>query len=171
MTQVWVLNMNNKTKRAPNFRDDEKNHLFSIIAEKFANILEDKKTDRASIQKRQETWKKIEKTYNSCSPSIYYRNAECLKKFYENSKKELRKLTAEHKQEIMKTGGGTPPDIRLDSSEKLLYGIMNSKTIHGLDGRSDCDGQNKIIKKSKLDDNINEVEYIYDNSITFEVSI
>lgn len=50
---------------------------------------------------------------------------------------------------------------------------MNSKTIHGLVGRSDCDGRNKIIKKCKLDDNINEVEYIYevDNSVILEVRI
>lgn len=85
-------------KRSSNFTSSEKIHLFGLIADKYASILEDKKTDRASIWKREEAWKSIEKEFNAASPASIYRQADTLKKLYSNKKKRLRKRWLKRKK-------------------------------------------------------------------------
>ncbi|KAF5271166.1 hypothetical protein FQA39_LY18839 [Lamprigera yunnana] len=47
-----------KKVREPNFSSSEKVHLMNIIANKYALILEDKNTDRASTSKKLKAWQK-----------------------------------------------------------------------------------------------------------------
>jgi len=127
------MNQRTSMERAPNFTKSEKTKLMQIIAQKFKNTLEDKKTDRASVSKKEEAWKKIESEFNFNSIGQNYRSAKSLKKCYENRKKELRKTLAEEKREIMKTGGGAPPTSRrIEDSDEILLSIVNSKTMVGL---------------------------------------
>ena len=51
----------NTEKRIPNFTPNEKECLFNIIA-KYSHILEDKKTNRISIEEKKQAWKEIEKS-------------------------------------------------------------------------------------------------------------
>lgn len=128
-------------KRSCNFTNTEKKFLFQLIADKHGRVLEDKKTDRASLAKREETWKLIENEFNAVSPSNMYRGADSLKKLYSNKKKEVRKRVAEEKREALLTGGGPAPKIIKtdDEIDNILLSIMNEKTVYGLTNPYDCD--------------------------------
>ncbi|KAK4882382.1 hypothetical protein RN001_005701 [Aquatica leii] len=118
-----------KHRRSANFTNAEKSHLFNIICDKYITVIEDKKTNRASITKKKFAWKKIEQDFNATNLNNILRTSENLKKFYENRKKCIRKSTAEHKQQLLQTGGGPPPKTELEEADKLLYSLLNKKTI------------------------------------------
>lgn len=129
----------------PNFSDFEKRLLIQIISNKYAGILESKKTDKSSVFQKDQTWKKIEQDFNATSSANVYRNATCLKKFYENRKKLLRKTLANEKKEVMLTGGGPPPKIKRDDCDELLMAFINRKTLTGLENPFDDDSDNCLI--------------------------
>ncbi|CAH1106931.1 unnamed protein product [Psylliodes chrysocephalus] len=82
------------------------------------------------------------------APDHSYRAAVMLKKFYEN-KKKLRKVAALEKTEIIKTGRGPAPNIKKDSNHDLIWGLLNVKTVYGLDNEFDSD--NQIIAELEVD--------------------
>lgn len=155
--------MNDK-KRGCNFTQSEKVFLFRLIAEKYAITLEDKKTDRASLQKREESWKLIEKEFNAVSPASIYREASNLKKLYANKKKEIRKKVAEEKKDIFLTGGGPPAKIPKydDEIDTILLSIVNEKTIHGLHNPSDNDSTNSTQTMTQTSSELAN-EYVFEN--------
>ncbi|KAK4872750.1 hypothetical protein RN001_014779 [Aquatica leii] len=134
-----------KKVREPNFSSSEKMHLMNIIANKYALILEDKKTDRASTSEKLKAWQVVEEEFNASSTSTTYRDATCLKKCYENRKKELRKSIAQERREILLTGGGPPAKIKRDDTDDVLMSILNKKTLVGLNNRFDDDADQSLI--------------------------
>lgn len=134
--------MNNK--RTPNFTIFEKECLIDIIVNKYATILEDKQTNRVSIDEKMKVWKKIETEFNNKAPIVCYRNSEQLHRFYENKKKELRKKMAEYKKQSYLTGGGSPPRLKLETIEEKLLKIINEKTVRGFHSEFDSDNNTQI---------------------------
>lgn len=130
-----------KRKRAPNFTPQEKYALLGIIT-KYANILENKKTNQVYATEKIKTWEIIEAEFNATSTTGVFRTWQNLKLFYENRKKEVRKNKAMERMDRMKTGGG-PPVLKIPNDDKdtdeLISSIMNEKTISGLENPFDCD--------------------------------
>lgn len=135
----------NSSRRMANFSDSERRLLIQIISNKYASILEDKKTDKASVFQKDQAWKKIEQDFNSTSSTNVYRNAISLKKCYGNRKKILRKTLANEKKEVMLTGGGLPPKRKRDDCDELLMAFINKKTLTGLENPFDDDSDNCLI--------------------------
>ncbi|CAH1106946.1 unnamed protein product [Psylliodes chrysocephalus] len=81
-----------------------------------------------------------------------------LKKFYEN-KKNVRKVAALEKTEVIKTGGSPPSNIKKDSNHDLILGLMNVKTVYGLD--NEFDFHNQIIAEPEGPAE-NEKEFVYE---------
>ncbi|KAB0803364.1 hypothetical protein PPYR_00334 [Photinus pyralis] len=126
-------------KRAPKFTPSEKLLLMSIISNKYASVIEDKKTDRTYVQDRIKSWKMVEEDFNSSLPNGVFRDWECLKRFYENQRKEVRKIKSNKRQELLRTGGGQVPPTKDDPADMLLLSIMNEKTVSGLKNKFDSD--------------------------------
>lgn len=150
--------MGSLKNRVPNFTSSEKAHLLRIIANKYASILEDKKTDRASSNEKEKAWKNVEMEFNASSISSTYRPAISLKKCYENRKKEYRKLLADERKEVLLTGGGPPPKIKKDETEDILKSIINEKTLVGLTNKFDDDADVSTIPKQGNNDMT--IEYV-----------
>lgn len=81
-------------KRESNFSSNEKQLLISIISN-YAHIIEDKKSDRTSMEAKNQAWKRVEMEFNNSSTDGTYRKAEKLKKFFCNKKHDIRILKAE----------------------------------------------------------------------------
>lgn len=147
-----------KQSRVPNFTVSEKLHLMRLIAEKHARVIEDKKTDRASAEKKENSWSQITDEFNATSSTGIKRTAACLKKCYENRKKQLRKTLAEEKKEIQLTGGGPPPKVLTNEVDDILMSILNKKTLVGLQNNFDNDAETSL--PISLSHNNADVEFI-----------
>lgn len=121
--------------RSSNFTSSEKGYLLRIIAKKYAAILQDRRTDRATTTRKMKAWKAIEKEYNASSTSNIYRSAICLRQFYKNIKTVFRRLQVEEQKEILLNPGSPPKRIR-DPNDELLLSILNetSKPIPSSNG-------------------------------------
>ncbi|XP_057671229.1 uncharacterized protein LOC130902958 [Diorhabda carinulata] len=128
-----------KKKRTPNFVLAERLHLMEIISKKYGTILEDKKTDRTSVEDRTKVWRKVENNFNATSTWGIFRDKESLKRLYENRKREVRRLKAKESQLRLRTGGGPETKIKIDPADELLLSIMNKKSVEGLTNNFDCD--------------------------------
>ncbi|KAI4466373.1 apontic [Holotrichia oblita] len=131
--------MNDKRARAANFSSEEKIQCLSLI-KKYKNIIESKQTGSISWKKKEEVWQAIEKEFNS--HSLVFRSADVLKRFYNNNKKEMRKLAANTKANMQATGGG--PSSSSQSSNPvydLTLDIINKKTVFGLINKYDDDAE------------------------------
>ncbi|KAI4468336.1 myb/sant-like dna-binding domain [Holotrichia oblita] len=92
------------------------------------------------MEKKEEVWQAIEKEFNS--HSLVFRSADVLKRFYNNNKKEMRKLAANTKANMQATGGG--PSSSSQSSNPvydLTLDIINKKTVFGLINKYDDDAE------------------------------
>ncbi|KAL3220997.1 hypothetical protein MRX96_029701 [Rhipicephalus microplus] len=102
-------------KAAPRFTEDEKTVFITLVGE-FKHIIECKKTDVASIAKKNETWKEIAKRFNS-NTGITRRDHVQLKKCWNNLKQKWKEEAAREKREHHKTGYQPPvaslPVVRL----------------------------------------------------------
>lgn len=54
-------------------------------------------------------WEKVASEVNASAVNTIIRTPEVLKRFYENRKREVRKIAAEEKKEVLATGGGSVP--------------------------------------------------------------
>lgn len=169
-------------QRTPNFTPGEKECLFHLVAE-YADVLEDKLTNRTSIKQKNLTWEKISTEFNIRAPIVCRRTTEQLKRLYENKKKVLRKKSAEYKRESFLTGGGPPAEVKWDPTDEILLRIINEKSIKGLNSQYDSDSVG-LVKKSiephrqSNDSDENEIEklteettYEFIPSLNNEVSI
>nr|CAH7766618.1 unnamed protein product [Callosobruchus chinensis] len=129
--------MEKDKKRGPNYTAKEK-------------IL----TLKPRMQKDEE-WDKITNYFNS-QTTIYARNEEYLRKFYDNQKKKLRKYVAEDKRETFKTGGGSR-EIENDPTRNLLLDIVYQKNLFGLDTPfgGDCVNQEEIHRRPEKESLVN----------------
>lgn len=128
-----------KRKRQQNFSSAEKLDLFVLIKEKFKHIIENKTTDKTSNNSKEQAWKDITSSFNAISSSGIFRDKESLKRLYENRKKDVKKILAKNKQELLKTGGGPMTKIEFDVADKILIEIVNMKTVEGLSNPFDSD--------------------------------
>lgn len=84
--------------RAPNFTSGEGHHLCEVI-EKYKHIIENKRTDGASLQDKQKAWLKVTNDYNSTT-TAYVRTVESLQQSYKNIKKKVKKQLSATKMRI-----------------------------------------------------------------------
>lgn len=126
------------SKRVPNFTPNEKDFLINLVA-KYSHILEDKKTNKVSIQEKNHVWDQIEVEFNNNTQIACFRSSNQLKRLYENKKKELRRKMANNKKETYLTGGGTSQVVKLEANEEVLLQIVNEKTVKGFDVPFDSD--------------------------------
>ncbi|KAG5886306.1 hypothetical protein JTB14_003461 [Gonioctena quinquepunctata] len=125
--------MENKRIRSQNFTNQEKNILLNIIY-KYKDV-ENKKTDGVTSIEKKKIWDTIATEFNAACPDGNLREATVLRKFYENKKKEVRKVVADEKTEINGTGGGPAPIIKKDDTFDLILSIVNHKTAFGLENK------------------------------------
>lgn len=91
-----------------------------------------KKTDSTTWRNKDQAWEKITQLFNSQTTECL-RRKDSLRKYYENIKKTIRKEVAEEKKKWKQTGGGPKkPDSTQDASKELVLGLINQKTIYGL---------------------------------------
>ena len=110
-----------------NFTQEEKRLCLQLIG-KYSSIIENKKTDGATKQKRDQAWKFVTDEFNATSPSLVSRTCEALKNMYENQKRSARKYTAEEKPQRRRTGGGSA-DVKEDPLMDITLSILNLKTV------------------------------------------
>ncbi|XP_074027223.1 uncharacterized protein isoform X2 [Leptinotarsa decemlineata] len=140
-TVICIVNMErgNERNRIPNFSTGEKVCLMNIC-KKYQKVLEDKQTNRTSIDDKNKIWTKIENEFNSQASIICYRSSEQLKRLYANKKKELRKKFADLKKSTYITEGGPPPpDPKLDAADTILISMLNEHTVSGFYSEFDSD--------------------------------
>ncbi|XP_044757748.1 uncharacterized protein LOC123315906 isoform X2 [Coccinella septempunctata] len=124
-------NANLKRNRCLSFGPEEKVLIANICA-KYKGTLENKKTDHISIHKKNSVWDKITAEVNASNNSGIFRSKDVLRRFYENRKREVRKIAAEEKKELYKTGGGRAFLPKKDECHDIFLSLMNGKTIYGL---------------------------------------
>lgn len=127
-----------KRHRSISFSAEEK-LLIANICLKYKDIIENKKTDLISCDQKKKVWEKIAAEVNAAAVNTTYRSQEILKRFFENRKREVRKIAAEEKKELYGTGGGQPFKIRKDPCHDIILSIMNTKTVYGLANEIDGD--------------------------------
>ncbi|KAF5275533.1 hypothetical protein FQR65_LT16600 [Abscondita terminalis] len=149
----------NMKGRVPNFSASEKLRLLRMIADKYASIIEDKKTDRASAEKKLKAWYQITNEFNATSVTSVFRSLASLKKCYENRKKELRKTVADERKETTLTGGGPPPKIKKDETDDILISIINEKTLVGIKNPFDDDAEESVIAYTADEPSTYEAEF------------
>ncbi|KAG5884239.1 hypothetical protein JTB14_011728 [Gonioctena quinquepunctata] len=124
-----------------------------------------------------EAWNKVAGKYfstvatefNAACPYGNLREATVLKKFYENKKKEVRKVVADEKTEINGTGGGPATIIKKDNTFDLILSILNHKTVFGLENKY-SNLTDPLLSSSRV--NMEEFTYVFsDNSPTIEVEV
>lgn len=123
-------------KSAPRFTEEEKSILVGLV-NKYKQILEYKKTDVASINKKAETWIELAKQFNS-NHGVTSRDPKQLKKCWGNMKQKWKEQRAEEKREVFKTGGGpSPPPM---DSVSTLVGAVASHMATRIPNAYDSDG-------------------------------
>lgn len=121
-----------ENKRSANFTEGEQTTLINFVHQ-YRYILENKKTDAASNQKKCDVWSKLAEKFNASSGSSF-RNASNLRSKYDDLKKNLRKKIGNHKRQLYQTGGGPQPSMNLSPDEELLLSMIGPSTC-GLQDR------------------------------------
>ncbi|XP_064463408.1 myb/SANT-like DNA-binding domain-containing protein 3 [Ornithodoros turicata] len=94
-------------KRAPNFTASELSLLLDLV-DKYKSVIENKKTDGKTVQQKSVAWVKLATEFNAQS-AVHTRDADQLRRCFENQKKKSRKEIARHRYAVFATGGGPPP--------------------------------------------------------------
>ncbi|KAL1516465.1 hypothetical protein ABEB36_000374 [Hypothenemus hampei] len=102
------------------FIAEEKNFLMFLI-EQYKNVIENKKTDANSNRAKAEAWHKICVSFNS---RFSKRTEKQLRKLWDNMKSKTRKLDTEYKINMLKTGGGPPPQEHEDVIAERVRSIV-----------------------------------------------
>ncbi|KAH8030754.1 hypothetical protein HPB51_011594 [Rhipicephalus microplus] len=102
MSQQSMLSSQETPTRnaAPRFTEDEKTVLIALLGE-FKHIIEYKKTDVASVEKKNETWKEIAKYFDS-NHGITRRDHVQLKKCCNSLKQKLKRKLQERSESATK---------------------------------------------------------------------
>lgn len=171
LTNFYILIMDQASKRfrSSNFTNEEKIVCLNII-KNYRGILECKKTDSVTWKDKENAWNKVEAEFNSLAPGGTIRSKESLRKFYENKKKQTRKLAALEKLNLTQTGGGPSTSKIDDPTFDLTMSILNEKTVFGIENKYDGDNvrhQRKNTEDSVQDEDPIE-EFIY---ITTEAEV
>ncbi|KAI4466240.1 myb/sant-like dna-binding domain [Holotrichia oblita] len=85
-----------------------------------------KRTDTDNNRKKTDTWKAIEKEFNSLSGQTF-RDVNVLKNKYEHIKKRTKKKVSDNKINIMGTGGGPSQDAELTDIDNTIIGMLGAR--------------------------------------------
>ncbi|XP_069704429.1 myb/SANT-like DNA-binding domain-containing protein 3 [Periplaneta americana] len=153
-----------KNVRGPNFSDNDRALLLNII-ESFMHIIENKKTDSVWVKQKEEAWKKTASEFNEATYEVA-RTPQQLKIAYENYKRRTKKLAADDKAELYKTGGGTFKS-KLDADGERLISRLNSH-FAPVNNPCDSDGQYQVFQVTEQDCNILEDshETLFDGAVS-----
>ncbi|VEN62941.1 unnamed protein product [Callosobruchus maculatus] len=140
-----------KKKRGANFTPRESKILLDLVSND-KKIIENKKTDAVSVEEKNIAWQNITTQFNASCPEFVSRSTESLRKYFDNKKRDIRKLKAEERKETLLTGGGPPRRPPDDPTQDLLLGIMDPLTVFGDENNFDSDniGISKKVPTSNL---------------------
>uniref|UniRef100_A0A2A4J6K5 Regulatory protein zeste n=1 Tax=Heliothis virescens TaxID=7102 RepID=A0A2A4J6K5_HELVI len=127
-------------KRSPNWLMQEKMLLVDLVTEHF-NIVENKRTDTASIKQKNAEWVKISEEYNSQTQFIH-RTAENLKAQWESLKKATKKELSAKQRKIQTDGGSTK--LKDDPLFRRIMSLISTAVV-GLFYESDSDNTEKSL--------------------------
>ena len=95
--------------------------LLSELMEDFGIIIEDKRTDSVTLEKKEETWVMLaSERFNGSTGIKEVRDKSQLKACWKNLKAKAKKDAAEERSGMFKTGGEPPPMITDPLSEKII---------------------------------------------------
>ncbi|KAJ8910201.1 hypothetical protein NQ315_014372 [Exocentrus adspersus] len=115
-----------KNKRAANFSNKEESILITLIKEKYASRIENKKTDTNANKSRNEAWLQLAKDFNSYCGDVY-RDPQVLRSKYLNIKKRAKKNFSEEKKYVYGTGGGPPQTSDITDIDNDVKEIIGSQ--------------------------------------------
>jgi hypothetical protein len=117
-----------KKPRNKNFAKDD-SELLVELASKFSKIINNKDTNKISIQQKQKAWVNITNNFNSQSLSGVPRKSEELISKYRNLKRIQKSNFAKERKALKATGGGpkqaaTIPNV-FNITDREIAGIPN----------------------------------------------
>lgn len=89
-------------KKKVNFTEVERALLIDLVG-KYSAVVENKKSDAVSVNRKKAAWRKIEQEFNS-RHGIIPRSEKQLRKCWENLKEKFRKAKAADTRETFATG-------------------------------------------------------------------
>lgn len=89
-------------EKKKNFSEEERAVLLELLS-RHRSVVENKRTDAASVSRKREAWKKIEDEFN-CRHNVTPRQWTQLKKCWENLKDKWKRTNAEDMRERFATG-------------------------------------------------------------------
>ncbi|KAH6928143.1 hypothetical protein HPB50_012194 [Hyalomma asiaticum] len=123
-------------EKKKNFSEEERAVLLELLS-RHGSVVENKRTDAASVSRKQEAWKKIEDEFN-CRQNVTPRKWTQLKKCWENLKDKWKRTNAEDMRERFATGGGTPPPSQMTDELQRVGDIASHMSVR-LPNPSDSD--------------------------------
>ncbi|KNC22709.1 hypothetical protein FF38_07250 [Lucilia cuprina] len=159
-----------ENRRSANFSEGEKTTLINLVYQ-YKTVLENKKTDAASNQKKAEVWAKVAEKFNAASGRSP-RDASNLRSKYDDLKKNLRKKIGNNQREIYKTGGGSAIINNLSSDEEILLSLIGASTCWLKDrGGGDKEICLNIIESTECTESLEaSVELLLDKNIDDDLS-
>lgn len=124
-------------KRAPNFTLEEVEKLKASV-QKFASVVENRRSDVLSKKQKIEGWKKIEIDFNADNNNAIFRNHDVLKKKWENLKKCCKKKYSDMKTYRNQTAGGASKDCVFTPVEETVLEVLATQAT-GMIAEDDCD--------------------------------
>nr|XP_034837855.1 uncharacterized protein LOC117994086 [Maniola hyperantus] len=118
------------------------------VVERHFNIVENKKTDAASVAEKREEWRKIATEFNTVS-CLHPREWEVLKNCWENLKKKAKNKLTLQNQHFLGTGGGPPKKIIDDPAIERVLQLIQSR-VSGFVNEYDSDNT-QVIASSQPD--------------------
>ncbi|XP_049519275.1 uncharacterized protein LOC125943797 [Dermacentor silvarum] len=134
-------------KKRVNFSEEERSVLINLVS-KYQTIVENKRTDGVSLDKKKKTWKEITDEYN-CRPDVRFRTEAQLRKCWDNLKEKWRKGNADDMKEVFTTGGGCAPASQL-TDELERVGAVASHMSTRVENPFDSDrGRHAVTPRSQ----------------------
>ncbi|KAH7939883.1 hypothetical protein HPB52_018719 [Rhipicephalus sanguineus] len=94
-----------------NFTDEERGVLTDLV-NKYREVLENKRTDAVSLQRKQRTWDQLASEFNS-RQNVHPRTAKQLKKCWDNLKEKWRRAKADDTREPSTPGNVISRQLQL----------------------------------------------------------
>ncbi|XP_037579751.1 myb/SANT-like DNA-binding domain-containing protein 3 [Dermacentor silvarum] len=114
-------------EKKKNFSEEERAVLLELLS-RHRSVVENKRTDAASVSRKRQAWEKIEDEFN-CRPNVTPRKWIQLKKCWENLKDKWRRTNAEDMRERFATGGGTPPPSQMTDELQRVGDIASHMAV------------------------------------------
>jgi len=114
-------------------------------------------TDAVSWKQKEDAWKSITNDFNS--NATVFREMHSLKKFYDNQKKNTRKIIAKNRSEVYKTGGGQIEAPAITSLDIATLEVMNATSVNGHNNEYDDD---QVTMTNGI--NLSDIQFEYEES-------